>query len=113
MIVDAVTVRDSPMPKKTRFTLSASISSNDPRAVRAPLEAFVGKTAKIENTDDGFKVTGVISGESARDLNRALLTALRRAEKKTRLRADWTSDGVTEKFFDYVPKGTKKVDGST
>jgi hypothetical protein len=25
-------------------------------------------------------------------------------EKKTRLRAEWTSGRVTEKFFDYVPK---------
>ena len=43
--------------------------------------------------------------------NRQLLSELRRAEKKTRLRAEWTSGGVTEKFFDYVPKGTKKAEG--
>ena len=50
------------------------------------------------------------SGESAKELNRQLLSELRRAEKKTRLRAEWTSGSVTEKFFDYVPKGTKKAE---
>jgi hypothetical protein len=38
------------------------------------------------------------------------LSEMRRAEKKTRLRAEWTSGGITEKFFDYVPKGTKKAE---
>jgi hypothetical protein len=48
-------------------------------------------------------------GESARDLNRALLSALRRLERRTRLRAEWTSGGTTERFFDYVPKGSGKA----
>jgi hypothetical protein len=33
-----------------------------------------------------------------------LLSELRRVEKKTRLRAEWTSGNTTERFFDYVPK---------
>jgi hypothetical protein len=32
---------------------------------------------------------------------------MRRAEKKTRLWAEWTSGSVTEKFFDAVPKGPR------
>jgi len=47
-------------------------------------------------------------GTSARDLNRQLLTELRRLEKKARLRSEWTSGDITEKFFAYVPKRTKK-----
>jgi hypothetical protein len=55
-----------------------------------------------------FLVDASVEGESARDLNRDLLTALRHGEKRTRLRAEWTWNGTTERFFDYVPKGTKK-----
>jgi hypothetical protein len=48
-------------------------------------------------------------GASAKELNRSLLSALRRAEKRTRLRSEWTSkDGVTERYFDYVLKKTTK-----
>jgi hypothetical protein len=97
------------MPKRT-FELVATVSSDTPAAIRAPLERAVGSKAKIEDTEDGFRVAATLSGESAKDLNRQLLSELRRAEKKTRLRAEWTSGGVTEKFFDYVPKGTKKVE---
>jgi len=48
-----------------------------------------------------------MTGPAARDLNRSLLSALRRAERRTRLRAEWTAGGMTERFFDYVPKGTR------
>jgi hypothetical protein len=48
-----------------------------------------------------------MEGASARQLNRALLSALRKVEKKTTLRAEWTSsDNTTERFFDYVLKKT-------
>jgi hypothetical protein len=97
------------MPPKKRFTLVATVSSDSPDAVRAPLKMFLGSKAKIEATDEGFRVEAALMGESAKDLNRQLLSEMRRAEKKTRLRAEWTSGGVTEKFFDYVPKGTKKA----
>ena len=51
-----------------------------------------------------------MEGDSAKELNRSLLSALRKAEKKTRLRAEWTSDnGTTQKFFDYVLKKTTKT----
>ncbi len=33
---------------------------------------------------------------------------MRRAEKRTRMRAEWTSGKTAERFFDYVPKGTGK-----
>ena len=96
------------MPKKT-FKLVATVSSDSPAAVRAPLKAFLRASATIKPTDDGFEIEANLAGESAKDLNRQLLSAMRRVEKKTRLRAEWTSGGVTEKFFDYVPKGTTKA----
>ena len=50
-------------------------------------------------------VTKSMVGESAKDLNRQLLSALRRVEKKTRLRAEWKAkDGTVSRFFDYVLK---------
>ena len=39
-----------------------------------------------------------------RGANRQLLSALRRVEKRTRLRAEWTAGGTTCRFFGYVPK---------
>lgn len=34
---------------------------------------------------------------------------MRRVEKRTRIRSEWTSEGVTERFFDYVPKGKRSA----
>ena len=48
-------------------------------------------------------VDAQITGPSARDLNRSLLSALRRVEKRTRLRAEWTAEGLSVRFFDFVP----------
>lgn len=50
---------------------------------------------------------GEMEGTSARELNRSLLTELRKAERRTRLRGEWTFEGRTERFFDYVPKATR------
>lgn len=48
-----------------------------------------------------------MEGASAKELNRTLLSALRKVEKRTTLHAEWTSgDGTTERFFDYVLKKT-------
>jgi hypothetical protein len=90
------------------FHLSATVSTDGPAAIRPHLERFLGPKAKIGRTEGGFRVAATLVGESARDLNRQLVSEMRRVRKKTRLRAEWTADGVTEKFFDYVPKGTQK-----
>jgi hypothetical protein len=50
-----------------------------------------------------------MDGADAKDVNRRLLSALRRVEKKTRLRAEWTAHGYVHRFFDYVPKSTRPV----
>jgi len=61
----------------------------------------------ITKASDEFLVEAEMEGSSAKDLNRALLSALRRVAKKTRLRAEWTSsNNNTERFFDHVWKKT-------
>ncbi len=57
---------------------------------------------------DEFVVEAEMEGASAKELNRTLLSALRKAEKRTTLRAQWSSGDSTERFFDYVLKKTIK-----
>lgn len=84
------------------FELTADVSSNDPRAIEPVLRAIVG--LEITPRADGFHIEGSMTGASARDLNRELLSALRRAERRTRLRSRWTLGDDTFRFFDYVAK---------
>ena len=94
------------MPKKT-FRLTARISTENPKAIKPVLEDLVPKESIIA-MDEGFLVKATMQGESARELNKNLLSALRRLERKTRLHAEWTSGNTTERFFDYVRKGSPK-----
>jgi hypothetical protein len=89
------------------FDLVADVSSADSAAIEPLLRGLVN--GEISPTADGFHVEAMLYGESAQDLNRLLLSALRRVERRTRLRAEWTADGVTERFFDYVPKGRRSM----
>jgi hypothetical protein len=89
------------MPLRT-FKLTATVSSENLEGVRTPLEHFLGPRGKIERADDGLGVEATMVGVEARELNRQLLSAMRRVERRTRLRATWTSDGVTERYLDYV-----------
>jgi hypothetical protein len=86
----------------------ARVSTESPQAIKRALEELVPQ-GSITPTEEGFLVKATLQGESARELNRTLLSALRRVERKTRLRAEWKSGGATERFFDYVPKGARKA----
>jgi hypothetical protein len=92
-----------------KFKLSARISSANPSAIKPVLERIIGTDGSIKPTSDGFEVNAEFKDESTRNLNRMLLSELRKAEKKTRIRSEWTSEDTTEKFFDYALKQTKKV----
>jgi hypothetical protein len=92
----------------TRFSRFADVSSDNLTAVRPVLLQVVDSAAVIE-TVDGLRAQGFLDGDDARDVDRQLLSALRRAEKKTRLRAEWTADGYVHRFFDYVPKSTRPM----
>jgi hypothetical protein len=94
---------------KRLFSLSARVSTDSPEAVEEALKTLVTKGSVRRGTGSNeLLVEAEVEGKTARDLNRALLSALRRAEKRTRLRAEWTSGNTTERFFDYVPKGIRK-----
>ena len=90
------------VPKKV-FELTANVSTENPQAIRRVLEDLIEK-GLVTPTDDGFQVKAKMVGEGARELNRTLLSALRKVEKKTRLRAEWAFGKDVERFFDYVPK---------
>ena len=94
----------------TAFHLTAAVSSDSPNAIGLVLEQLVD--GSVTATPDGFQVDGWMRGADARELNRVLLSALRRVERRTRLRAEWTANGETHRFFDYVPKGTRPASAS-
>lgn len=90
-----------------RFVLVANINTEDPARIEKVLTELVGVNALLR-TEDGFRVKTTMEGVSAREMNRSFLSALRSVVKKTTLRAEWTCDKTTERFFDYVPKGIRK-----
>jgi hypothetical protein len=90
----------------TQFRLAGDVSSEDLPAVRPVLAQVVGRAAVTE-TSHGLHVEGVMDGADVREVNRRLLSALRKAGKRTRLRAEWTGGGQVCRFFDYVPKSTR------
>lgn len=95
--------RDDGAVSEQRFELSAEVSSENPQAIEPILRAVAGLT--VTPLEGGFHVEGSLTGTSARDLNRALLSALRRAERRTRIRSRWSLGDATFRFFDYVQKG--------
>jgi hypothetical protein len=92
-----------------RFRLSARISSDNPPAIKPVLERIIGNKGIIKPSSEGFEVNAELDGESARDLNRMLLSEMRKVEKKTRIRSEWTMGNAIERFFDYVPRGAQKI----
>ena len=87
------------------FRLVADVSSDDPGAVGPVLQNLI--VGEISRTADGFHIEAIVTGADARELNRSLLSALRRAERRTRLRSEWTASGTTHRFFDYASKGSR------
>jgi hypothetical protein len=98
-----------PLAAKKKFRLSAEISTNNPAAIKPVIQRLIGSTGTMNTIHDGFEIQANLEGRSARELNRMLLSEMRRVEKKTRLRAEWTYRDTVENFFDYVPKGRHKL----
>ena len=94
------------MAKKV-YGLTANVSTENPQAIRRVLEDLIEK-GSVAPTEDGFQVKAKMIGESARDLNRTLLSALRKVEEKTRLRAEWAFGKTVERFFDSAAKRLRK-----
>lgn len=72
-----------------KFKVVADISTIDPKRIEPVLTELVGVNAVLR-TDNGFRIRTTMEGESGMELNRFLLSALRRVENKTTLRAEWT-----------------------
>jgi hypothetical protein len=87
------------------FRLNGEVSSDNLSVIQPLLVQFTG--GQVTSTPGGLHVEGAMEGTDARDVNRRLLSALRRVEKRTRLRAEWTADGTTYRFFDYVAKSER------
>ena len=91
-----------------KLKLKARVNRSDARTTRHALEQLCAKRS-VRKASDEFVVEAEMEGASARELNRTFLSALRKVEKRTTLRAEWTSeDDTTERFFDYVLKKTVK-----
>ena len=91
-----------------KLKLKARINRSDAPTIRHALEQLPAK-GSVKKAGDEFVVEADMEGASAKELNRTLLSALRKVEKRTTLRSEWTSDdGTTERFFDYVLKKTIK-----
>ena len=89
-----------------KFKLKAQVSRSEARTIRRALEQLAAK-GSVRKADDVFVVEAEMEGTTAGEMNRTLLSALRKVERKTTLRAEWTSgDNTTDGFFDYVLKKT-------
>ncbi len=89
------------------YKLKAQTSSNNPQSVLQVLKRFLIRKGDVVLNGELIEVNAELEGESAKDLSRILLSEMRKIEKKTRLRTEWTSDNITERFFDYVSNSVK------
>ncbi|MGC2191483.1 MAG: hypothetical protein WA751_04040 [Candidatus Dormiibacterota bacterium] len=94
-----------------RVLLVAEVSSEALPAVEFALRELLD--GAIVHSQLGLHVEASVADGNPQDLNRQLLSALRRVERRTRLRAEWTRDRTTYRFFDYVLKGSSPAIGST
>lgn len=88
------------------FRVKAKIRSARPAATRAALEEMFGLEAvsASEERADELILEAETEGGSMKSLNRNLLSALRRVEKRTTVRAEWEGKTGRERYFDYVLK---------
>jgi len=87
------------------FKLKARVNRSSAETIQQALSQL-GAKGSIRKAGDEFRVEAEMEGAGARELNRRFLSALRKSEKRTTLRAEWTSGDTTERFFDYALKKT-------
>jgi hypothetical protein len=88
-----------------KLKLHARVNRSDAETIRQALDQLAAK-GSVRKEGDEFLVEAETEGASAKELNRTLLSALRKVEKRTTLRAEWTCGDTTERYFDYVLKKT-------
>jgi len=90
------------------FKLKARVSRSDARTIQQSLDHLAAR-GSVKEAAEEFVIEAELEGASARDLNRTLLSALRKVQRRTTVRSEWTSSkGTTERFFDYVLKKSTK-----
>jgi hypothetical protein len=90
------------------FKLKARVNRSDAQTIRQALDQLAAK-ASVKKEGDEFLVEAEMEGASAKELNRTLLSALRKVQMRTTLRAEWAcGDNTTERYFDYVLKNRSK-----
>ena len=78
------------------------------RTIQQSVDQLAAK-GSVKEGAEGFVIEARLEGASGRDLNRTLLSALRKVQRKAALRSERTSsDGTTKRFFDYVLKKTTR-----
>ena len=92
-----------------KFSLVARVSTENPKADKRVLKELVSKSS-ITRSAEGFVIKGRAERRKRPRVKSDLLSALRRIERKTRLRAEWTSGGTTERFSITCPRGHTKRD---
>ena len=85
------------------FALSATIVTADPSGVRATLSDALGRGVVVRADGQGLTVeaSGIV-GVLARELNRRLFSAVLKVGDAARMHAEWTTDGISERFRGYV-----------
>ncbi len=96
------------MSDSKEFELTARVSSSNPKVIEPILKKYFERSGTVTRKGEDFIVKAKLTGSSVKDLNRELLSELRRSEKKTRLHAEWSDEKTTQRFFDYVLKKTEK-----
>jgi hypothetical protein len=95
------------------YHLIAVVGTDNPNGVHSILRDFIAGKGIIKEVEikemthgkDGeFFVQADLEGETSKELNNKLLSALRKVESRTSLRSAWNSGKVTEHYFDYVLK---------
>jgi hypothetical protein len=96
------------MADSKKFELNARVNSSNPKAIESVLKKYFETRGTLTKEGEDLVIKAKLIGVSAKDLNRELLSELRRTEKKTRLRAEWSDEKTTQRFFDYVLRKTEK-----
>ena len=92
-----------------RFHVIAIVGTDNPKEVHPILKDFIAGRGSIKEVDVSemthgkngeFLVQADLEGETSKALNKELLSALRKVEKRTSLRSSWNSGKITEHYFD-------------
>lgn len=83
------------------FRVVASVNTQIPDTVQNVLATLVGANS-ISRTENGFKIKATMHGQRATELNKLLFAALRNVDDGVGLEAEWTVDGVTQRFSNFV-----------